>query len=83
VAPLVIIIFSQDKDIKAPAEIALLLIKAIVGIFVSKMASLICVAASKRPPKVSISKIIAEALSLSANLILLEIKGGRPKSIVS
>ena len=83
VPPLVINIFSQDSEMRAPADIARRLIKAIVGIFALKIASLIWVAASNRPPKVSISKIITFALSFSAISILRSINGGRPKSIVS
>jgi hypothetical protein len=66
----------------APAEIALLLIKAIVGTLELKIASLICVAASTLPPNVFISKIIAIAFSDSALDITRFIKGGKPKSIV-
>ena len=80
--PSVIYIFSQDREISAPAEIALLFIKAIVGTLEPKIASLICVAASTLPPKVFISKIIALALSFSATEITRFMKGGKPKSIV-
>ena len=82
VPPPVIYIFSQDKEINAPAEIARLLIKATVNTSEASIASLICVAASTLPPKVSISKMIAAALSSSAALIVLSINGGKPRSIV-
>ena len=55
------------SDIKAPAEIAFLLMKAIVFIFVSISLSLILTAESNLPPKVSISRIRASAFALSAS----------------
>ena len=51
---------------------ALRLINATVSISVDDIESLICVAASTRPPKVSISKIMSEALFVSAKSIALE-----------
>ncbi len=54
-----------------------------VGISVSDIESLICVAASTRPPKVSISKIINSLLLDSAISIARLTKLGIPKSIVS
>ena len=53
-----------------------------VGISVSDIESLICVAASTRPPKVSISKIINSLLLDSAISIARLTKLGIPKSIV-
>ena len=81
-APGVIKIESQLREMSAPADIARLLIKAIVGILLSKIISLIWVAASTRPPKVSISKMIAFALFSSASSTTRWIKCGRPISIV-
>ena len=72
-APPVIYIFSQDKEISAPADMALRLINATVSRSESKMASLIWVAASTRPPKVSISKMTARALFFSASASSREI----------
>ena len=66
-APGVIKIESQLREIKAPAEMARLLIKAMVVTLLSKMMSLICVAASTLPPKVSISNMMALALFVSAS----------------
>ena len=54
-----------------------------VSISVDDIASFICVAASTRPPKVSMSKIINEALSVSAKLIARVTKPGMPRSITS
>ena len=45
------------------------------------MASLICVAASTRPPNVLISKIIADAPFASASLIDLSIYGVVPNQL--
>ena len=66
VPPLVIYILSHDIDINAPAEIARRFINATVSIGESNIASFICVAASTRPPKVSISNITATAPSAAA-----------------
>ena len=82
VAPPAMNTFSQDNEISAPAEIARLFIKATVGTFESNIASLICVAASTRPPKVLTSNIIAFALFSSASAIERSMNGGNPKSIV-
>ena len=65
----------------APAEIARRFIKAMVGTFEPRIASLIWVAASTRPPKVLISKITALALLASASSRALSMKGGSPRSI--
>ena len=66
-APGVIKIESQLREIKAPAEMARLLIKAIVVTLLSKIMSLIWVAASTLPPKVSISNMMAWALCSAAS----------------
>ncbi len=67
VLPGAITICFVASDISAPAEIAFLLMKAIVFIFVSINPSLIFTAESNLPPKVSISKIRASAFALSAS----------------
>ena len=53
----------------APAEIARLFINATVTTLLSKIISLIFVAASILPPKVSISKIIEQSISLQGQTI--------------
>jgi len=65
--PGTIIILSHEIAIRAPAEMARLLINAIVRRSVPIIASLICVAASTLPPKVLILKIIASAFASSAS----------------
>jgi hypothetical protein len=73
-------IFSHARAIKAPADQALSFIKAMVVMGVLRIASLIFVAASTLPPKVSISNI--KAFALGCSLILLSTKEERPNSIV-
>lgn len=63
----------------APAEIPRL-IKAIVLSSVSRIISLISMAASTRPPNVSMSKIIAAASASSASLTARSTKLARPRS---
>jgi len=58
---------SAASAMRAPAEIARLLTKAMVGTDVVSSASRICTAASTRPPKVLISSTTAAALAVAAS----------------
>ena len=79
-APGLMTICVAANEMSAPAEMARLLMNAMVGTFVFKSASRICIAESTRPPSVLISKIIASACAFSRST--RSIYGAKPRSII-